>query len=169
MTPPMPSLTLRTMRTLLRHARITSPKRTIATTAQSLRPQHPFQPTLRTPFAVSSISRSPGSSLTHKTSTQIRKFTASPARRTTYNQVRRGCRGSKKARRARSPALRDRTQMKGVCLKTGVTKPKKPNSGERKTARVRLSSGRVITALIPGEGLSLSLPLASTLVWAMDS
>lgn len=42
--------------------------------------------------------------------------------------------------------------MKGVCLKTGITKPKKPNSGERKTARVRLSSGRVVTAYIPGEG-----------------
>lgn len=41
--------------------------------------------------------------------------------------------------------------MKGVCLKVGITRPKKPNSGERKTARVRLSSGRVITAYIPGE------------------
>lgn len=43
--------------------------------------------------------------------------------------------------------------MKGVCLKTGITKPKKPNSGERKTARVRLSSGKVVTAYIPGEGM----------------
>ena len=42
--------------------------------------------------------------------------------------------------------------MKGVCLKVGITKPKKPNSGERKTCRVRLSSGRVVTAYIPGEG-----------------
>ena len=42
--------------------------------------------------------------------------------------------------------------LKGVCLKVGVTKPKKPNSGERKTARVRLSTGRVVTAFIPGEG-----------------
>ena len=42
--------------------------------------------------------------------------------------------------------------MKGVCLKVGITKPKKPNSAERKTARVRLSSGRHITAYIPGEG-----------------
>jgi len=39
-----------------------------------------------------------------------------------------------------------------VCVKVGITKPKKPNSGERKTARVRLSSGKVITAYIPGEG-----------------
>ncbi|TKA66650.1 putative 37S ribosomal protein S12, mitochondrial [Friedmanniomyces simplex] len=42
--------------------------------------------------------------------------------------------------------------MKGVCLRVGTTKPKKPNSGERKVARVRLSSGMVITAYIPGEG-----------------
>lgn len=42
--------------------------------------------------------------------------------------------------------------MKGVCLRVGTTKPKKPNSGERKVARVRLSSGKVITAYIPGEG-----------------
>jgi hypothetical protein len=42
--------------------------------------------------------------------------------------------------------------LKGVCLKTGITKPKKPNSGERKIARVRLSSGKIITAYIPGEG-----------------
>lgn len=34
----------------------------------------------------------------------------------------------------------------------GVVRPKKPNSGERKTARVKLSSGAVITAYIPGEG-----------------
>jgi ribosomal protein S12 len=42
--------------------------------------------------------------------------------------------------------------MKGVCLKVGITKPKKPNSGQRKTAKVRLSSGRIISAYIPGEG-----------------
>lgn len=43
-------------------------------------------------------------------------------------------------------------ELKGVCVKVGITKPKKPNSAERKTARVRLSTGRVITAYIPGEG-----------------
>jgi small subunit ribosomal protein S12 len=37
-------------------------------------------------------------------------------------------------------------------VKTGITKPKKPNSGERKVARVRLSSGKVVSAIIPGEG-----------------
>jgi small subunit ribosomal protein S12 len=41
---------------------------------------------------------------------------------------------------------------KGVCVKVGVTRPKKPNSGERKTARVRLTTGKVISAFIPGDG-----------------
>ena len=82
-----------------------------------------------------------------------RPFTCSPrSQSATLNQVRRGCRVPQKARRPVSPALANRPQMKGVCLKVGVTKPKKPNSGERKTARVRLSSGRTITAFIPGEG-----------------
>ncbi|KAK3049743.1 hypothetical protein LTR09_008919 [Extremus antarcticus] len=83
-----------------------------------------------------------------------RAFSASTPRQATYNQVLRGCRVGQKARKATSPAL-SRTQnpeMKGVCLRVGTTKPKKPNSGERKTARVRLSSGTVVTAYIPGEG-----------------
>jgi small subunit ribosomal protein S12 len=52
--------------------------------------------------------------------------------------------------------LKDRPELKGVCLKVGTTKPKKPNSGERKIARVRLSTGKIITAYIPGEGMALA-------------
>jgi len=81
-----------------------------------------------------------------------RGFSSTVRSQATYNQVRRGCRKEQRARRPRSPALVNRPEMKGVCLKTGTTKPKKPNSGERKIARVRLSSGRVVTAYIPGEG-----------------
>jgi small subunit ribosomal protein S12 len=40
-----------------------------------------------------------------------------------------------------------------VCLRVTVMKPKKPNSAERKIARVKLSSDRVVTAYIPGEGV----------------
>ena len=36
----------------------------------------------------------------------------------------------------------------------GIVKPKKPNSGERKVAKVRLSSGKAVSAIIPGEGMS---------------
>jgi small subunit ribosomal protein S12 len=81
-----------------------------------------------------------------------RSFTTTPTFNATYNQVLRGCRTEQRARKPTSPALVDRPEMKGVCLRVGTTKPKKPNSGERKVARVRLSSGKVITAYIPGEG-----------------
>ncbi|KAI1073770.1 ribosomal protein S12 [Whalleya microplaca] len=84
----------------------------------------------------------------------VRAFSTTPAPQATLNQVLRGCRKPQRARHAVSPALSEahNPQQKGVCLKVGITKPKKPNSGERKTARIRLSGGRMITAYIPGEG-----------------
>lgn len=85
-----------------------------------------------------------------------RSFSSTSWVRATYNQVLRGCRVEQRARRPTSPALANRPEMKGVCLRVGTTKPKKPNSGERKVARVRLSSGKVITAYIPGEGEATS-------------
>ncbi|KAI1855825.1 hypothetical protein JX265_012088 [Neoarthrinium moseri] len=83
-----------------------------------------------------------------------RSFSTTPSPQTTLNQALRKVRTGKRARHAVSPALAETRspQQKGVCLKVGITRPKKPNSGERKTARVRLSSGRQITAYIPGEG-----------------
>ncbi|THY12922.1 ribosomal protein S12 [Aureobasidium pullulans] len=81
-----------------------------------------------------------------------RAFSTSSPFSATYNQVMRGCRVAQRARKPTSPQLRDRPEMKGVCVRVGITKPKKPNSGERKVARVRLSNGRVVTAYIPGEG-----------------
>ncbi|CAA9964923.1 37S ribosomal protein [Pyrenophora teres f. maculata] len=82
----------------------------------------------------------------------IRPAPSSRAHKCTLIQVLRQGRIAQKARKLRSPQLRDRPELKGVCLKVGTTKPKKPNSGERKIARVRLSTGKVITAYIPGEG-----------------
>lgn len=72
----------------------------------------------------------------------------------TFNQVIRGCRKKRRARKPVSPALSEgkRPCMKGICLRVSIMKPKKPNSAERKVARVKLSSDRVITAYIPGEG-----------------
>lgn len=81
-----------------------------------------------------------------------RAFTSTRSCFTTLNQVRKGCRKPQPKRRSLSPAMVGRPEMKGVCLKVGITKPKKPNSGQRKTAKVRLSSGRIISAYIPGEG-----------------
>ena len=139
-------LALRALRNILqRPAPLSTPFRTISTSSTVAR-QHiltsrfNFQPVLRTPTA-----------LTLSASAR-REFSSSPIIRATYNQVRRGCRLGQRPRRGRSPALKDHPSLKGVCLKTGITKPKKPNSGERKVARVRLSTGKVVSAIIPGEG-----------------
>lgn len=52
--------------------------------------------------------------------------------------------------------LRNRPQLKGVCLKVYTTKPKKPNSAVRKVAKVRLFSvRRNVIAYIPGHGHNL--------------
>lgn len=44
---------------------------------------------------------------------------------------------------------------RGVCVKVTTTTPKKPNSAQRKIARVRLSNGMEVTAYIPGIGHNL--------------
>nr|XP_038025289.1 28S ribosomal protein S12, mitochondrial isoform X1 [Anas platyrhynchos] len=48
-----------------------------------------------------------------------------------------------------------RPQLKGVVIKTLIRKPKKPNSANRKCARVRLSNGKEVVCFIPGEGHNL--------------
>ncbi|EPS32338.1 putative 37S ribosomal protein S12 [Penicillium oxalicum] len=111
---------------------------TTSTSAPSIANRFIFAPVFRTQTALTTLS--------------ARQFSSSPIVRATYNQVRRGCRTGQRARRGRSPALKNHPALKGVCVKTGITKPKKPNSGERKVARVRLSTGKVVTAYIPGEG-----------------
>ncbi|KAK4154559.1 hypothetical protein C8A00DRAFT_14333 [Chaetomidium leptoderma] len=103
-----------------------------------------LRPAIRQPLAMSTPPSAP----------IARAFSTTPSPSATLNQVLRGCRKDQRARHAVSPALSaiNAPSLKGVCVKVGITKPKKPNSGERKTARVRLSSGKVITAYIPGEG-----------------
>ena len=44
---------------------------------------------------------------------------------------------------------------KGVCLKVYVTTPRKPNSAQRKVAKVNLSNNINVIAYIPGEGHQL--------------
>jgi len=51
--------------------------------------------------------------------------------------------------------LKQNPQKKGVCIKTRIAKPKKPNSAQRKIAKVRLSIKRNILAYIPGQGHNL--------------
>jgi len=61
----------------------------------------------------------------------------------------------KKKRKSKSPALEGCPQKRGVCVKVYTTTPKKPNSAQRKVAKVRLSTGREVIAYIPGEGHNL--------------
>ena len=72
----------------------------------------------------------------------------------TYNQLVRLSRLVKRRRKFR-PALKECPQKKGVCSKVRIMKPKKPNSAQRKVARIRLSTGQSITAAIPGQGHNL--------------
>jgi small subunit ribosomal protein S12 len=72
----------------------------------------------------------------------------------TINQLIR--KGRKKIKnKSKSPALDKCPQKKGVCLQVKTMTPKKPNSALRKIARVRLSTGKEVTAYIPGVGHSL--------------
>lgn len=74
----------------------------------------------------------------------------------TINQLVRKGRKSKKSKTA-SPALEGCPAKKGVCLKVTTTTPKKPNSAQRKVARVMLTSNSwEVTAYIGGEGHNLN-------------
>jgi len=55
----------------------------------------------------------------------------------------------------RSKALHNRPQLKGFCTRVYTTKPKKPNSSQRKVAKVRLSIKRHVLICIPGMGHNL--------------
>ena len=72
----------------------------------------------------------------------------------TFTQL--SCRGRKKKfSKVKRAALQSCPQKRGVCLKVRIMKPKKPNSAQRKVARVRLSTQQAITAYIPGQGHNL--------------
>ncbi|MHB8709649.1 MAG: 30S ribosomal protein S12 [Desulfuromonadales bacterium] len=72
----------------------------------------------------------------------------------TINQLIRKGRQEKKEKSS-APALRGNPQKRGVCTRVYTTTPKKPNSALRKVARVRLTSGIVVTSYIPGVGHNL--------------
>nr|YP_010338870.1 ribosomal protein S12 [Bangia atropurpurea]UNJ18837.1 ribosomal protein S12 [Bangia atropurpurea] len=61
----------------------------------------------------------------------------------------------KKTAKVKTPALNSSPQKKGVCTKVYTTSPKKPNSAERKVAKIRLSTGRFVIGYIGGEGHNL--------------
>jgi small subunit ribosomal protein S12 len=55
----------------------------------------------------------------------------------------------KMTNKTKAPALKSCPQRRGVCTRV-YTNPKKTNSALRKVARVRLTTGFVVTAYIPG-------------------
>jgi small subunit ribosomal protein S12 len=83
--------------------------------------------------------------LVRKGRNKIKKRTKAPALRYTFNALR------------NKTTLHEKSapQKRGVCLQVRTMTPKKPNSGLRKIARVRLSNGIQVTAYIPGEGHDL--------------
>ena len=54
-----------------------------------------------------------------------------------------------------APDMMEAPQKRGVCTRVYTTTPKKPNSAQRKVARVKLANGREVTVYIPGEGHNL--------------
>jgi len=62
----------------------------------------------------------------------------------------------KKNRYKWCPHLQKCPQKKGVCFRVFIKTPKKPNSAQRKVARIKLlSTKKYITGYIPGEGHNL--------------
>jgi small subunit ribosomal protein S12 len=62
----------------------------------------------------------------------------------------------RKRRRSLVPALKKCPQKRGVVQRIFIQTPKKPNSAKRKVAKVKLSTGRIISCYIPGIGHKLS-------------
>lgn len=74
---------------------------------------------------------------------------------TTQQLIRKGRKKNKK-RSGTYRALKGAPMLKGTVTQTKVLEPKKPNSAKRKVCRVRLTSGKEITAHIPGEGHNIA-------------
>lgn len=73
----------------------------------------------------------------------------------TMNQLSRKNARQKKLNYSGTPFLKKKPFIKGVCVAVKITSPKKPNSAERKIARVKIKNGRILTATIPGQGHNL--------------
>ncbi|KAJ6619483.1 37S ribosomal protein-like protein S12 [Mycena sp. CBHHK59/15] len=86
---------------------------------------------------------------------QLRSFHASPPSFATLNQASRRKKNNRRVQKSRSPLLNKCPQLKGVCSQVFTATPKKPNSGKRKVARVKLSTGKSCMAYIAGEGHNL--------------
>ena len=57
--------------------------------------------------------------------------------------------------KSKSPALNNSPFKRGVCVQVMIRTPKKPNSAQRKVAKVRLTNGQEVISYIPDEGHKL--------------
>ena len=57
----------------------------------------------------------------------------------------------KKTKKLKNFILSSSPQKKAVCVRVYTTSPKKPNSAERKVAKVRISNNKHVIGYIPGE------------------
>lgn len=73
----------------------------------------------------------------------------------TINQISTKKYRKRKAPYSGVPLLKKDPFIKGVCVVVRTTSPKKPNSAVRKIARVKIKTGRILTATIPGQGHNL--------------
>ncbi len=62
---------------------------------------------------------------------------------------------NKKTKKPKAPALGGMPQRSGNVSRVYVISPKKPNSANRKVAKVLLTNGKMVTAYIMGEGHTL--------------
>nr|GAT58793.1 predicted protein [Mycena chlorophos] len=93
--------------------------------------------------------------LVHQHILTTRSFHPTPPALVTLNQSCRRKRNARRVKKGASPLLNNAPQRKGVCIQVFTAKPKKPNSGKRKVARVKLSTGKTCQAYISGEGHNL--------------
>lgn len=61
----------------------------------------------------------------------------------------------KKIYKKKTPALEGNPQVKGIVMRTYTRKPKKPNSAQRKVAKIKTSNKRKVETYIPGIGHKL--------------
>lgn len=60
-----------------------------------------------------------------------------------------------KREKSKSPALGGKPQRRGICEKLVIRAPKKPNSAQRRAARIKFFKGPTVICYIPGEGHNL--------------
>lgn len=61
----------------------------------------------------------------------------------------------RKSKKSKNSLLKLYPQRKGICIRIYTINPKKPNSAERKVAKILLTTNKSIIGYIPGEGHTL--------------